>query len=190
MKKGWTMTKLIAIGAMAVVRFLIKIIFYTTLLATTGSIFSGITILIIGPFFRILTALIIGQFGAVMAFSVLSFFIELPLPGIFPPVVNLVYFIIVGFVVDSAHSILRSRKKLFSLVGGFASNLIDVLFVIFLYFTIGLFGSEGIPQFMTTPLGIVISTLVVSALGLIPGILAYLTYEKLKNTAIIKRIQK
>ena len=104
MKKGWTTTKLITVGGLVALKLLITIFFYTPFLALSGSVFSGVSVMLIGPFFTILTPLIVEQFGSVLIFSILRFIIELPLPSIFPEIVNLVFLLISGLTIDSFYS--------------------------------------------------------------------------------------
>lgn len=189
MKEAWTTTKLIAIGAIAVIRFLLKVLFYTTALTASGSVFSGLTILIIGPFFRVFTALIINQFGAVTTFSILSFLIELPLPVMWPFLVNLIYHPIAGLTTDVLYLALGRNKKLFSFMGGFTSNAMDMIITISLFFTVGFFGAESVPEFLTTPMWIIAITFLCSILGGFSGYLAFLAHERLKDTGVVKRIQ-
>ena len=189
MKKGWTTTKLITVGGLAVVRFLARFVIYITILVTTGSLFSGLIALIIAPFFVTFTALVINQFGAVTIFSLLSFITDLPTPSIFPKVVNFIFVPSAGLTVDILFFLLKKRKQWFGFWGGFIFNFVHVLLAVILYFSIGLPGAENVPGFITKPSGVVFTALLVSIMGGAFGMLGYLSYQKIKNTAVVKRIQ-
>jgi len=190
MKKGWTTTKLIAIGGLVVIKLLVRIFLYTPLLVTTGSVFAGLSIMIISPFFKVLTALIINQVGAVTLFYTLCLFVELPMPMIWPTIVNLIYYPLAGLGVDVIYLFLKDKKRLFSFVAGFICNFVDAIITILLYFTVGIFGTKGLPGFFTLPIVIVVVAFLISIMGGFSGYLAYLTYGKIKNTSVIKRIQR
>jgi hypothetical protein len=190
MKKGWTTTKLVAVGSIAVVRFLVRILIYVSILLATGSVFAGVLALIIAPFFIIFAALIVNQFGAATIFSLISFFVDLPTPSIFPKIVNFFLALVAGLTLDALFLLLRPRKKSFSFWGGFIFNFAHLPFCIILYFTVGLPGTENIPRFIIEPNWIVSITFLVSILGGIFGLLGYFVYEKIKSTAVVKRIQR
>lgn len=189
MKKGWTTTKLIAIGAIAVVRFLIKILIYTTTLAVTGSVFAGLLALVIGPFFVTLVPLVFNQFGSVTIFTIIGLFIELPLPVIWPKLVNFTVGPLTGLIVDVIFWKLKTKKRFFSFINGFIYNLIQAVVSIALYFSIGLFGTQDVPKFLLVPVVLATVTLLISLLGGLSGYFAFLIYEKLKKTSVVKRIQ-
>jgi len=189
MKKGWTTTKLITVGGLVALKLLITIFFYTPFLALSGSVFSGVSVMLIGPFFTILTPLIVEQFGSVLIFSILRFIIELPLPSIFPEIVNLVFLLISGLTIDSFYSRLKTKKQFFSFLSGFVYNFLSMLILVFLYFSIGVPAAENLPKFFEAPVVIIGMTILVSIIGGLSGCLAFLTYGKIKNTTVVKRIQ-
>lgn len=190
MKKSWTTKKLITVGGLVALKFLITVFFYTSVLALSGSVFSGISYVLIGPFFTVLVSLIVDQFGSVLIFSVLRFIIELPLPSIFPEVVNLIFLLILGLTTDLFYSRLKAKKRFFSFLSGFVYNFLNMMILVFLYFSIGVPVAENIPKFFEVPVVIVIITLLVSITGGFSGCLALLTYEKIRNTATVKRVQR
>lgn len=188
MKKDWTTTKLIAVGSLATLRFLFKLLSYTPLLISSGSVFSGIIIEIVAPFFLVLSALLFKQFGSVTIFTIFSFIIEIPLPVMFPLPINFAARFAEALSVDSLYLVCKS-KKLFSFLGGFIATLIDLSVAIALVFSIGLFNVSNIPKFLLSPLVIVVLTILISLLGGLSGIFALFIYGKLKNTSVIQRIQ-
>ncbi len=190
MKKGWTITKLIAVGSIAVVRFLVRVLIYVTILLTTGSVFAGVLALIIAPFFIVFTVLVANQFGTATIFSLMGFFMDLPTPSIFPKIVNFFLALVAGLTLDALFLLLRTRKKTFSFWGGFIFNFAHLPFCLVLYFTIGLPGTENIPKFIIRPNWIFAITFLVSILGGLFGLLGHFGYEKIKNTSVVKRIQQ
>lgn len=190
MKKGWTITKLMTVGGLVALKFLATIFFYTSFLALSGSVFSGLSYVIIGPFFTILVSLIVDQFGSVLIFSILRFIVEVPLPSMFPEIVNLAFLLISGLTIDSLYSRLKTKKQFFSFLSGFLYNFFNMLILVFLYFSIGVPAAENIPKFFEIPVVIMIMTFLVSIGGGFSGYLAYLTYGKIKNTSVVKRIQQ
>lgn len=190
MKKGWTTTKLVAIGALGVLYFLVKTIFYISTLSLSGSAFAGVIALIISPFFVILAVLIINRPGTATIFLLLSFLIQLPLPQLFPPLVNLISFLITGLLIDGLSLLLISRNKLLlSFIGGAAYNFINALEVIILYFTIGLAGTKNIPHFLVTSVGLILVVIILSVIGSLSGYAAHSVYKKISITSVVKRIQ-
>ncbi len=189
MKKGWTTTKLITVGGLVALKLLVTVFFYTSFLAISGSVFSGISYVLIGPFFTVLVSLIIDQFGSVLIFSILRFIIELPLPSIFPEIVNFVFLLVIGLTIDSFYSKLKAKKQFFSFLSGFVYNFLNMMILVFLYFTIGVPAAENIPKIFEVPVVIMIITFLISIGGGFSGCLAFLVYGKIKNTSMVKRIQ-
>jgi hypothetical protein len=188
-KKSWTTTKMIATGTICILNLLTRIIVYSTLLTLTGSVFAGISSLIYGAFFLVLVALINNQFGTVTLYSFLNVIVGLPTPGLFPKIANLILGPTYGLIIDYINLKMKT-KLLFSIFAGFTINLFWVLQTIFFFFFISLPGTKNVPEFLITPLGLIIVTLMLSLFGIIPGYFAYFVYKKIENTSIVKRIQK
>lgn len=191
MKKGWTTTKLITIGAIAVLRFLIGVVFYTTVLASTGNIFSGLTYGVIGPFFIVFVSLLINQFGAAAIYLLLVNIFTMTLPTILPLFTNLFLIPVKGFSVDGVNLLLAKKHRALSgFVCGFVHNLLDYLMMVIIFFTVGLPSAKNIPSFLISFKWITLLGILLSVLGGISGYLAQVVYNKLSRTSIVKRIQK
>ena len=185
----WTTTKLVATGALAVLRFLTAMLLYVPFLVVSGSVLTGVLPLIIGPFFLTLTSLVVSQFGAVTLFLLVTFVLNTTLPQIFPVWANLAVVPIIGFVVDFSYKYLKAKNKvLFSFISGAVYNLIFGSEAIILYFTVGL-GGTSVPQAIQSPTGYITVLVIMILVGGLTGLLAYWIYQKLAQTNAVKRIQ-
>lgn len=189
-KEGWTTTKLIAIGSLVALRFLLKLILYTPLLISSGNILSGILIEIIAPYFLVLSALVINQTGTATLFTLLSFIVELPLPTMFPTLILLPTRLVEGLSVDFIYHRTCSRRKLFSFLAGFVATLIDLTVTVGVFFSKGFLNVKSVPESLATPPIIGLLLVLISVTGGLSGMFALFTYEKINNMSVVKRIQK
>lgn len=190
MKKDtkFTTTQLLALGGLAVLKFLVTLIFYTTTLTSTGSLFSGYAAVAVGPFFTVLSVLVVGKFGSALIFNVVRTVLELPLPMIFPPFTNIVLQPLIGIITDVIYRGIREKKILFSFLGGCIYNLFWMITGLGLFLTVGL--SISVPPSLITIQWIVLIGLSAVILGGLSGILALFVYKKVKDTSIVVRIQR
>ena len=187
-KTKWTTTKLIALGSISVIIFITRFIVYVSILGVTGNVFAGLIGIFIQAFFVVLNVLVIDQMGAATIFALLIFITDLSTPAILPQPIKLVVFLLGGLCVDIAYKYLKN-KKLLSFVGGFLDNFVQMITVIALFFSIGI-SKVNVPQFITSPVGVISITVIASILGGLAGMGAYLVYQKIKKTTIVKRIQR
>jgi len=188
--KKWNITKFIAIGAIAVIRLLTVILIYNTLFLASGSIYAGLIVMIIGPFFNILAALVINKFGSSTVFSGIRSILELPTPTIWPKLFATLFNIINGVVVDISWKISKKKSLGFCILSGAAYNFFVIIESIFLLLFIGLPMAETTPDALRTPVSLMLLTLIFAILGGFVGYLTHLVFERIKNTAVVKRIQK
>lgn len=184
MKRRWTLTKLIAAGSLAAMNLVLAI------LMAVVSAFVGVPL--IGGFINmavlIITLLVIDQFGAAAIYMTILGILLLPLPisGIpgFVPKVALLG--LGGLLADTIYLFLKKRKFLASMVVGG----IEVPIAWILLLRVGrLFGMSGLEHFekiFHTKIGIT-GAVVAGSTG---GALGYLIYYKIKDSAVIRRIQQ
>lgn len=192
MKKNWTTTKLIVAGSIGAV-FLMFAISGSALqmvVGITGA--SGLINSLVSSTMYVLACLLIGKFGAATIAGLVYYTLGLPLaiggtPGFLP---KILIGLVVGLTSDFLYLALRNNKKLASLCIGAASQLaIGVLF--FLIIKLSLMpGPEYAFKFFESSLGIVLSLIVVLGGGVLGGGIGYFLFGKIKNTSVVKRIQR
>jgi hypothetical protein len=181
MKNKWSTTKLIAVGSLAALNVSIQII------ASLITLTSGIITCFSGPILVGLSLLLINKTGSAFIFLVMTGILDVPLsiagpPGFLPKV--LVY-ISLGLIIELVYFCLKknSKKLAVILVGGI-ENVFITLSVIALANIFHVPGTNTISKFMSLPM-----TIALFIVGSLSGYFAYLIYQKIKNTAIVKRIQ-
>lgn len=188
MLKNWKTTKLIAIGGLASLEFVVHIL-ASVITATTGIMMaSGAITAIVGPLLLSLCLLTVDRFGAGFVYLTLVGILDLPLaisgpPGFLP---KIPIFMSMGFIADLLYKIFKNRSKLtaVSIVGGF-NNVYLVLAVIAAGLLIGIPGIEEVATLVPLPI-LIVALFVV---GAISGYFGYLIYQKIKNTSVVRRIQ-
>lgn len=189
MKKGWTASKLTVTGSFGVIRFLVYLIF-----ASIGFILGPLTIVFTIFFFSftsVLNWLIVRQFGTTTLQTFVEYMLELPLPvfAIIKPAEFLVA-LVRSFIIDILFVLLKKSDKIIAIVcGGTYSLFIGILGYV-AYLIIGLPSDSAIPAFILTIYGAIFVLLVLFLEGVIGGYLGYIVYQKIKKTAVVKRIQK
>jgi len=189
MKKSWTSTKLIAVASLAVLNVIIALLSSAINMATGVTMAGGVLTSFTGPLLLIVCLLVVNRFGSASLFLLVTSVLALPLnyagpPGFLPKV--LVY-LVAGLMLDLLYISLRRYSRFFTclLIGG-----VEDVYVAFAVFGVGrLFGVPGIDRIATfVPLPVFI--IVVFLMGAIGGYLGWLIYHKIKNTAVVKRIQQ
>ncbi|MFH2020758.1 MAG: hypothetical protein ABIJ34_05050 [archaeon] len=187
--KKWTTSQLITIGAIAILQFLSRLFLYSPLLLATGNVFTAIISIMLGPFFAVLIALLIKKRGSVLIYMMLYYFIDLPLPKIYPHVANFILYIAIAISTELFFSIIKN-KKTFSILSSGVYNVWVGIIGLVLYFYFGFQGLFKIPDEVYTPIGIILLTILLFFVGSISGFFAYVVYEKIKKTSVVKRIQR
>ncbi|MFH2020757.1 MAG: hypothetical protein ABIJ34_05045 [archaeon] len=189
MVKNWNTTKLITVGSFGVLRVLIWLPF-TLLVSTKANPFLLLFSFLFFSFISVLSLLIIRQFGTMTIQTFVEYCIELPLPSFAIKLLDFSMALIRSFLVDIIFHFTKSKEKLTSIISGGANSIILSLFYYVVYFILGIPGIEQVSAEFFTPivvLGLLITVFIVGAIG---GYFGYIVYNKIKNTAVVKRIQR
>lgn len=185
--KKWSTTKLIAIGAIVVLEILIGFL-SAAISVTTGFVAAGGLIgAFTGSFFIVFTILLIQNFGSGTIKSTLFGIIALPLPLIVTPGFLPKVFVafICGVVADVTYHLLRKKQKLAVFFTGSLNQLVMAFGIFYFGHLFNIPGMEFMSRLLFSPLALVYIVLT----GLV-GLFALKTYEKIKNTSVVKRIQR
>lgn len=181
MKKGWTTTKLIAIGALGGLWAIISLPGLSLGLITR--LFSGSFAGLMFP----LTVLIVRQFGAGAITAFVFSLLTTPLSTLGPIAIlpRLLIDTSEGLFIDVLYLYFRRNDKIAALVIGFTSTAILPFLMAIILIQAGLEIVEKSLKFIVT------TPFILAFLfgGLIEGYIAYLIYQKIKNTSVIKRVQ-
>lgn len=189
MLKNWKTTELMAIGGLAALDFVVHIL-ASVITVTTGIMMaSGAITAIVGPLLLAICLLLINRFGAGFIYLTLVGILDLPLaisgpPGFLP---KIPIFMSMGLLADLLYLVFKKRSKSIavSIIGGF-DNVYLAFAVIVVGLLVGLPGIEKVATIVPLP----IFTVALCAVGAISGYSGHLIYQKIKNTAVVKRIQK
>lgn len=182
----WNTTKLIAASSLGVV-YLILALPGGAIVAITGIPGAGgITNIFFGAITVTFCCLLIRKFGAatvmLSVFSICA--IPLPLLGIPGFLPKVLIGISTGLIADSVYTLLRRREKIAAIAIGVVTMSITGLEILGLGLLFNLPGVENLAKFLTVP--VIVSTVIVGALG---SCIGYIIFNKLRNTAVVKRIQ-
>ncbi len=186
-----TTTKLIAIGSLAVISILITIVgnVITGLTGVPGM--GGILNGFLGPIFFIVCALLIKRFGAATLMGFVVGVLTLPLPafgtaGFLPKILTTM---LIGLSIDIIFAISRAINKkpgvATSMLGAALLGILTILLILGLGKAFNMPGVEKFAQLLTS-IPILSVMVVSSALG---GLVGYVIFAKVENTAVVKRIQ-
>ena len=188
MKKGWTTTKLIAVGSLAVLHMILSLT-GAGLQAVVGlPIVAGVVNGFFAEAIVIICLLSINKFGAAAFLRTIYSILVLPLatlgtPGFLPKVVIGASS---GLIVDILYIFLKKWDGVGSaiIIGGISEVYLDLTIV-----GLGkLFTMPGIEQAANLFLKpeMLVGAFIMGSIG---GYLGYLIYQKIKDTAVVKRIQ-
>jgi len=188
MKKGWTTTKLMAIGGLAALDFVVHII-ASVITVTTGIIMaSGAITAIVGPILLVVCLLLIDRFGAGFIYLTLVGILDLPLaisgpPGFLP---KILIFMSMGLIADLLYAVFKKHSRLImvSIIGGI-NDIYLTSAVIAVGLLLNIPGVEKVATLVPIPIYIIVLFVV----GALSGYFGHLIYQKIKNTSVVKRIQ-
>lgn len=186
MKKGWTTTKLMAIGGLAALTVVLQLL-GAGINALAGTVGASVINTILGSAMIAICLFVVDQFGAATIMYTVFGVLALPFsisgtPGFLPKVPIM---IAGGIILDILYLVFQRNKQIASLViGGLRTLYVGVAVI-----EVGrLFGMPGIEQsakFLYSAIGIA-SAFVLGAIG---GYLGYIIYQKIKSTSIVLRIK-
>lgn len=187
MKKGWTTTKLITIGSLAVLRLIFSL-FSAPLANITGVTGAGGAIsFIFSAITWVLVCFIVQEFWSATLLGLVYGFLSIGLPIFGPPgfAPKILLVGMMGLAVDAIYAFLKKNEKICALAIGAISQGILPPIVLSSLTLVRIPGSEAI--FMALPLPLMI----IGGLfgGATAGFIGYILYKKLENTAVVKRIQ-
>lgn len=187
MKKGWTTTKLIAIGALSALFIVLNLPGAVAASITGLPIFSGIiNIIVIGIAYP-LVALIIRKPGSVTLWTLVNAIIALPLPIAAPPgfIAKVPYLVSWGLIADVTYLIFEKSDKKVAIMISIVQVGLGGPIAVFLWTLLG--APELASQ--VSKFTSLVSIIIASILGGVLGLLAFKIYTEIKNTGVIKRIQ-
>lgn len=187
MKKNWTTTKLIATGSLGVLGTLIFIPFMVLaqILQMPGLFILTSAFLI--PSILIPGLFIIDQFGTAAIGTTVLMILTLPTsfsgpPGFLP---KILLGPTVGIIIDALYLVLRKKEKLAAYVIAIGAIIIQEIFYISLLRLFSIPGWEKSLKLFISPIGMGF----VLFHGILGGTIGYIILKRIRNTAIVKRIQ-
>ena len=182
----WNTTKLLVIGGLAVIHLIFGFI-GSSLQAATGIIGAGgAAMIILGPIVIVFCCLLIKKFGAATILMSIYGVLALPLPTLgapgFLPKLGIAFG--AGLIADITYLFFKKRDKLASFFVGATSESFIGYSILWLGLMFSLPGTDILNKVLLSPIAILLPFI-----GGFGGYLGYLTYNKLKNTSIIRRIQ-
>lgn len=186
MKNSWTTTKLVATGSFAVLSVVLQLFGSGITLITGIPLASALLNIFIAPALIVLNLMVLNQSGSVSIMYFIMSFLLLPLPlngapGFLPKIPILIG---EGLLADILYRYVKGSRRLASAIIGMLTMLYAGIITIEVCRYLDIPGIEKTAEVVYSPLVIVF--LIFSGLS---GYLGYLIYEKIKDTAAIRRIQ-
>ena len=185
--RQWSITKLVAIGALAVVDLAMG--------ATAGGIqaaigvpgSAGIIMIFLGPMILVFCGLLIRRFGAVTIMLLIYSTLALPLPvagtpGFLP---KILIGLVSGLATDTVFLLLRNRKRAASIVIGAINPPIFQFLILGFGVLLSVPGTQSLAKVLLSP----ITVPVIAVVGALGGYTGYMTFGRLKTTGVVLRIQ-
>ena len=181
----WNVTKLIAAGSLGVLMLVLNLL-GVGIPAVTGIPMSSVINGLVGPALVMISLFVIDQFGALTIVEFVYSIMALPFPltgtpGFLPKVPIA---IVGGLIGDALYVLLRGNKRIASIVIGGVNILYFTVAVTEVGRRLGIPGIERTAELLYSPL--VIVAVLIGAIG---GYLGWLVYSRIKDTAVVVRIQ-
>jgi hypothetical protein len=184
----WNTTKLVTVGSFSVLYFLLWAPISFSV-AVSSNIMVALADFILFPFINILICLIVKEFGTATISNATTFAIDRVLPHSIPIIIWLPVILTRGIAVDLVFKFFKGREKLATMIGGAAINVLTSVYLVVLLIVLGLPIFQKIPSVFYNVYILVGALLLIGVFGLISGYLAYIVYDKLKNTNVVRMIQ-
>jgi len=136
-----------------------------------------------------LTPLIVTLFGSSTLTGLVFAVLVLPLPVMGPPgfFPKILIGLLMGFSSDLIRIFIRKRKKVATITAG-AITQVTFAVILWIFMQYGII--TYLPKLFLTISGLLIAVIICVICGSIGGFLAWGIYNKIKNTNVVKRIQK
>ncbi len=193
-KKNWTITKLIAVGSLGVLQFVLTLPIRGLFIGSGNNPLGAIFYLVSGPIFTVITLLLVKQFGSVTIKNLVVTLTSLPFPHVYPFPFYIFLGPAQGIILDSLFYFLKQRRRLsFLLIGG-VDSFIEAFSLYAIYITIGYAHAEKLPGILLESIKmtgrLILLFGLIFLIGAASGYGAYLIYQKIKNTSVVRRIQQ
>lgn len=187
----WTTTKLIIIAGLAGIYLLISL--FGSIPQTILGMGANIFILIpLGNMIIIFAVLLIRKFGTASLLALIHAIGALPLATMGPPgfLPKIPAAFLGGLAVDIVFFSLKKRPKLASITAASIGEITLSFVILGFGLLFAVFTMPGWSEkVLSSPLLIAAGVIFIMVLAAIGGYLGWLLYRKLKNTAIVRRIQ-
>lgn len=188
MKKSWTIPSLVAVGSLAALDIIVGLA-ASVITTTTGiTMASGAITSITEPLLLMVALLVIERRGTATIFMSIVAVLALPLNYGGPPgfVAKVPIMIILGVICDILY-VLLSRLSIW-LAATFIGGFLCLWYAFAVAFVGRLLKMPGIDNFLSVmPIPYLVVLLFI--IGAIGGILGVLLHKRIKNTAVVQRIQ-
>jgi hypothetical protein len=186
--RRWTTTKLTAVGSLGVLLLFLQLIPVVINTIAPARFYSGFLSTLIHTSIAIICLMIINKFGSASLMFAIYGFLAIPFNILGTPgfLLKIPITLGIGIISDVLYSFLKRNKLVASLLIGGTYPYYFVVVMTFVAEIYNIPGFEGQKKLLFTPF-IVFGSII---LGAIEGYVGYIIYQKIKNTSIVKRIQK
>lgn len=183
----WNITKLVVAGGLAIVYLVLGLSggVLQAILGFPGA--AGFVMSIASAMMLAFCCLLIKKFGAATIMTFIYSICVLPLPTLGAPgfLPKIVIGTSAGLIADTIYALLKKKEKIACMgIGAITQPLIGFE-ILGLGFLFSMPGIEKLAGLMLSPLFVVLAVL----LGVAGGLLGWFVFDKLKDTAIVRRIQ-
>lgn len=186
--REWTTTKLITSGSLGVLLLILQLIPAIINTIAPTRTFAGPFTSLAYTILIIIVLFAIDLFGAAMIMFFVYGVLAIPFNLLGTPgfILKIPIAIGAGLIADSMYLALKKSKLLVSLLVGGPVLYYFTIMVVFVSKIFNLPGFQLQAELVFTPIAVIFSII----MGATSGYIGYIIYNKIKNTAVVKRIQK